>query len=181
MRSALNAPRFILLGLRGSGKSTLGRLLAQSLRISHIDLDDLTAAQLRQPSAGDAIRNLGLPAFRAGEIAALQTPSARDAGVLSLGGGTPVAPEAREILAGFAASGSVIVYLRAAPETLRQRLAQTDLATRPSLTGAHPLAEIDAIFAERDPIFVAVATETIDVDRQSQQQTLQALLALSKA
>ncbi len=171
------SPLLILLGLRGSGKSTLGRLAAARLNLPFLDLDNLTSKVLNQPSAGDAIRNLGLVAFRAGEIRALAMPEAKSVGVLSLGGGTPTDSTARSLLADMHKSGSRIVYLRATPATLRARLSKTDLSSRPSLTGTNPLDEIDQIFRQRDPIFRSVADIAVEVDALDEPAALAAILA----
>lgn len=172
-----SAPRLILLGLRTGGKTTLGALAARFLDSAFIDLDHLTARELNQPSAGDAIRTLGLVVFRAGEVRALASPAARSAGVLSLGGGTPTDAGARELLKTMQQAGSLLVYLRASPATLRARMAITDLAARPSLTGKNPIEEIEQIFAERDPIFRSVADVTIDVDGMTERTALASVLA----
>ncbi|MBX3378770.1 MAG: shikimate kinase [Phycisphaeraceae bacterium] len=171
------APRLILLGLRTSGKTTLGALAANKLNLPFLDLDSLTAKVLDQPSAGDAIRHLGLKAFRAGEVRALRMPEAKSAGVLSLGGGTPTDPDAQATLAEMQKSGSRIVYLRAAPAILRARMVKTDLSTRPSLTGKSPIDEVEQIFRERDPVFRSVADVTIDVDALTEETALAAVLA----
>lgn len=174
------APRLVLLGMRASGKTTLGARLAAQLGVSFLDLDILTARLLGQPSAGDAIRHLGLPAFRAGEVRALQTPEAANAGVLSLGGGTPTDEGARAIIQTFKRAGSKVVYLRAQPAALQARLARTDLSSRPSLTGANPIDEVEALFKARDPIFRTVADTVIDVDHLTEsaaQAALQTLLS----
>jgi len=172
-----SSPRLILLGLRTSGKTTLGALVAKKLNLPFLDLDDLTAKVLNQPSAGDAIRNLGLKAFRAGEVQALGMLEAKAAGVLSLGGGTPTDADARAALSAMQKAGTRIVYLRANPATLRARMAKTDLSTRPSLTGKSPIDEVEQIFLERDPIFRSVAEITIDVDTLSEESALAAVLA----
>jgi len=171
------SPRLILLGLRTSGKTTLGALAAKKLNLPFLDLDDLTAKVLNQPSAGDAIRKLGLKTFRAGEVEALRMSELQSVGVLSLGGGTPTDPDAQAALAAMKESGSRIVYLRATPATLRGRMAKTDLSTRPSLTGNNPIDEVDQIFRERDPIFRSVAEITIDVDPLSEESALASVLA----
>lgn len=171
------APRLILLGLRTSGKTTLGAVAARFLSTTFLDLDLLTARMLNQPTAGDAIRSLGLAVFRAGEVRALESHEAHSAGVLSLGGGTPTDPHARESLKAMQRAGSRIVYLRAAPATLKARMAKTDLATRPSLTGRNPIDEVDQIFSERDPIFRSVADVTIDVDGMTERVALASVLA----
>lgn len=165
----------ILIGLRGSGKSTLGRALAARLRLDFLDLDDLTAEALGFRTAGEAFAGAGESAFRRAETQALQNLLGRSfRGVLALGGGTPTAPGASDLLG----PPSSIVYLRAQPGTLRARLAPTDHASRPSLTGAPMLDEIDAVFARRDPLYQRLARATIDTDAMTFEQALHALKAL---
>lgn len=175
----MQLPRLILIGLRGSGKSTLGSQLAASLHTTFLDLDHLTAKLLQQPSAAEAIQKLGLPAFRQGELHAIQSPEALRAGVLSLGGGTPTAPGATAFLQSLKARGVQIIYLRATPATLRARLESTDHSTRPSLTGAHPLDEIEKLFTDRDTLYRSLATHTIEVDTHNEAATLQQLIAFT--
>ena len=167
----------LLIGLRGSGKSTLGKLLAARLITDFVDLDVVTAGLLRVPSAADAIRALGLPAFRDAEVRALQMPRAAAAGVLALGGGTPTAHGAIPALSTLRAKGARVVYLRGTPDTLRARLSATDLATRPSLTGASVLDEIDRLFAERDPLYRSLADNVIAIDRRSIEESLEDIAA----
>jgi shikimate kinase len=166
-----------LLGLRGSGKSTLGQSLASKLRVLFVDLDDVTASLLRCPTPAEALNTHGQPAFRAAELKALTSPGVARARVVALGGGTPTAPGAHDVLR---KSGATLVYLRATPHTLRERLTSSDLATRPSLTGADVLAEIDAVFERRDPIYLALADQVIDVDAMGEAQVLGRLLELAE-
>lgn len=167
----------ILLGLRGSGKSTLGKLLAARLITDFVDLDVVTAGLLRVASAADAIRTLGLPAFRDAEVRALQMPRSTGAGVLALGGGTPTAHGAIPALSALKAKGARLVYLRGTPATLRARLQKTDLAARPSLTGASVLDEIEQLFAERDPLYRSLADDVIDIDGRSIDESIEDLIA----
>lgn len=165
-------PQTILLGLRGSGKSTLGKLLAARLITDFVDLDVVTAGLLRFASAAEAIQTLGLPAFRDAEVRALQMPRSTAAGVLALGGGTPTAHGAIPALASLRAKGARLVYLRGTPDTLRARLSTTDLATRPSLTGASVLDEVARLFAERDPLYRSLADNVIEIDGRSIEESL---------
>lgn len=162
-----------LLGLRGSGKTTIGRLVAPSLGLPFVDLDDITPAILSHATAADALRVCGLPAFRAAERQALDDPRVLAAGIVSLGGGTPTHPPCEAELRHRAALGDRLIYLRATPATLRERLATTDLAARPSLTGAGPLAEIPTLWAQRDPLYRSLATTVIEVDGLTDQAVAQ--------
>jgi len=172
-------PMPVLIGLRGSGKSTLGRALAQHLERPFIDLDDVTAMALDAPSPGEAIQRLGLLVFRAAEAEALAgVLRRRDGSVVALGGGSPTAPGAPEALGHARAEGTArICYLRASAETLAKRLGQSDLTTRPSLTGRGTVEEIADLLAQRDTLYRDLADETIETDTLSEDATLERLAA----
>jgi shikimate kinase len=151
----------VLIGLRASGKSTVGRLLAERLGGSFVDLDDLTAVRLGAPTAGAALAGHGEPTFRAAEAAALAEVLRSPPGVLALGGGTPTAPEAATMLREGRAGGRLlIVYLRAEPATLIERLLG-DTALRPALTGLTAGEEVRALFQARDGLYSALAEVSI--------------------
>lgn len=163
------APRVhvVLMGLRGSGKSTVSRALAQLVGLPALDLDDATARALGHTSVGAAWAAMGEPAFRAAEAAQLRSTLAMPPQVLALGGGTPTAPGAADLLRAAARDGTaVIVYLSAPPAVLRARLAAASMTDRPSLTGASPLDEIEAVYARRDPIYRGLATHIVDASMQ---------------
>ncbi len=164
----------LLIGLRGSGKTTIGRLLGDRLGWpgGFLDLDDLTARHLGGAgSVGEAWAKHGEPTFRRAEKEVLVSVLRRDQQVIALGGGTPTAPGAANLLEAERRAGRVrIVYLRADPEVLRGRLSRTDMSNRPSLTGADPLAEIDAVFARRDPAYLDLADEVVDANVGSAEQ-----------
>ncbi|MEM7755334.1 MAG: shikimate kinase [Planctomycetota bacterium] len=152
----------VLIGLRVSGKTTLGKRIAEDLSRSFVDLDDRVAEYFRVDASGEAIETHGLEAFRAAEtlclIKALEEPGI----VLSLGGGTPTAPGAADAIR--KAPHTVVAYLHARPQTLAARLTAIGSASRPSLTGKDPANEFNEIYAERDPIYADLADEIIDAD-----------------
>ncbi len=165
----------MLIGLRGSGKTTCGRALANRLGRRFVDLDDLTPTLMGETSAGDALKRHGEPAFRAAEVRSLTTQLDEADTVLALGGGTPTAPGAAAQLED---SGATIVYLRAKPETLRARLIRTELDLRPSLTGKGTIPELDEIFDSRDALYRSLG-RVLDVDELSQDEVVDALALIA--
>lgn len=175
-------PIILLMGLRGSGKSALGRRLAQHTRRGFVDLDDLTPRVLGRDSVADAFRLDGEPAFREAEATALEQALAGPPTVIALGGGTPTAPGAAELMIEASARlAATSIYLRADTDTLRERLASTDNAHRPSLTGADVLEEIDALHRQRDPLYIMLADGVIDTTRLTEDEALELLLAVDES
>lgn len=153
----------MLIGLRGSGKSTLGRALAAAQGCVFVDLDEVTPQVMGFGSVAEAWGARGESEFRAAEAAALQEALRGDGVVIALGGGTPTAPGCAERLIEERRAGRVVVaYLRAEPAALRERLRGRIDASRPSLTGKDPLAEIDDVFAARDPLYQRLATRMVE-------------------
>lgn len=171
------ATNLVLMGLRASGKTTLGRLAADALGWAFVDLDDRTAALLGAASPAAALTEAGEAAFRAAEVNALRATLADAHQVVALGGGTPTAPGASELLGQAQHSGAGrVVYLHLDPQRLAQRLARTDLGARPSLTGRGVIAEIDELYAARDGLYRRLADAIINPADLTIDQTLAALL-----
>ncbi|MEL6328919.1 MAG: shikimate kinase [Planctomycetota bacterium] len=168
-------PAVVLMGLRGSGKTTIGRLLAADLGVPFVDLDDVTPSILGETTAADAINNRGLEAFRNAETEALRRELSTTAGVLALGGGTPTAPGARELLE---SCGVPCLYLHAGTDVLRARLSATDLGERPSLTGGAVLDEIGEIYLQRDTLYRELASHLVEVEDQEPEAVADAIAAL---
>jgi len=154
----------VLIGLRGSGKTTLGRLLAARRAVPFVDLDDRTVAAAGHPSVSAMFRALGEPAFRRAECAALEAALARDAdarGVIALGGGTPTAPGARALLEAVRDAGRIrIILLEAPPAVLGARLAVAP-GDRPLLVGADFAEEAEILAARRMPGYRTLAQATV--------------------
>lgn len=156
--------RVFLIGYRGCGKSTVGRLLAQRLGWASVDSDDVVEEQ-----AGKAIAAIfaddGEPAFRDLEERVVAELCERNDTVVSLGGGAVLRPATRERLK---AAGPAF-WLTASAETLAARIA-SDLTSgdrRPRLTGLSGLAEVERVLAEREPIYRECATVAIDAEGRS--------------
>lgn len=157
----------ILLGYRGSGKTSVGRALAARLGYAFVDTDDAVRERFGGREIADVWATEGEPAFRAMEVAVTKVLLQRDGVVIALGGGTVMQHEAR---AAVEAADACRVYLKCEVAELARRLG-ADAATaaaRPSLTGsASSIDEIAAVLAEREPTYRAVADEVIDVTGRS--------------
>ncbi len=175
---SLNDRSIILMGLRGSGKSTIGRLLAQRMGCDFVDLDDRTLAKFTERAQAETIAQVferyGEPRFREAEREALHETLGDHfplGVVLALGGGTPTAPGAAELLRG---SGGVLVYLRLHPKVLATRLASEIDHRRPALTElGDPIAEIQQVFDRRDGLYASLADLVFEDVLSAEQTALQ--------
>jgi shikimate kinase len=145
----------ILIGMRGSGKSTIGRLLASVLKMDFVDLDQEIAHHAGQ-TITEIVASGGWPAFRKLESEAARGVTKRDSMVLATGGGI-VEREAN--VRALAASGS-LVWLCADADTLYARIAAE--AGRPPLTDSDPATEIRTVLANREPLYAAAADLRIE-------------------
>lgn len=169
-----SSPVIVLAGMRGSGKTAVGRCVARTLTRPFLDLDDEVLRREGHESVAAMWDALGQPAFRAAETRALRAVLDSDArgkpGVVALGGGTLTAPGAMETLAAARARGAVFaVYLRCSAQTLRARLARTVAhdANRPSVTGADPIQELSDLLRAREASYRASCDAEIDAESGS--------------
>jgi shikimate kinase len=145
-----------LTGFMGSGKTTVGKVLADFLGCPFMDLDDLVVKKAGK-SIPDIFAQDGEPAFRQLEAQMLRKTVekyAESTAVLALGGGAILAPASAALLH----EKTVCIYLRASLDTLLQRLSGE--------TAGRPLADeaMASRLAERESIYEETAHVTIDTD-----------------
>ena len=145
-----------LTGFMGSGKTTVGKVLADFLGCPFMDLDDLVVKKAGK-SIPDIFSQDGEPAFRELEAQVLRKTVAKyaeSAAVLALGGGAVLAPASAALLR----EKTVCIYLRATLDTLLARLAGE--------TAGRPLADASLAdrLASREPIYEETAHVIIDTD-----------------
>jgi len=154
-------PMIILIGYRGTGKTTLAVPLAERLGWAAVDAD----IELER-RAGRSIREIfddsGEPEFRRLERATLIELLGRQQLVIAAGGGAILNPETRR---DFQQAGSV-VWLRASIDTIEQRLYgdATTTQRRPNLTASGGRQEIERLLADRDPLYRECATINVATD-----------------
>ena len=145
-----------LTGFMGSGKTTVGKVLADFLGCPFMDLDDLVVKKAGK-SIPDIFAQDGEPAFRELEAQVLRKTVAKyaeSAAVLALGGGAVLAPASAALLH----EKTVCIYLRATLDTLLARLEGE--------TAGRPLADASLAdrLASREPIYEETAHVIIDTD-----------------
>lgn len=156
----------VLIGARGSGKSTIGRRLADKLWQKFIDVDDRIVT-----TAGKSIRQIfeqdGEPKFREIETQVVRELMPLADHVIALGGGTLTREENRRLLK---EANHRVVYLRCDPEELHRRV-QADpqtAATRPNLTSlGGGIEEIQHLLAQREPLYRQAMSTELDVTHLS--------------
>jgi len=167
----------ILIGYRGSGKTTVGRRLAERTGRTFVDVDNETCRRFGIDSIAEIWRVHGEPAWREQEVAVTQALCGREDHVIGLGGGTLMQPGAHNAVQ--AAADTLRVYLACDRAELFRRI-QSDTRTaaaRPNLTklgGGED--EIRHMLNQREPVYQAVADVCLDVTHRDPEQTTRWLI-----
>ncbi|VAZ60149.1 shikimate kinase [Mycobacterium kansasii] len=153
------APIAVLVGLPGSGKSTIGRRLAKALGVGLLDTDAAIEQQTGR-SIADIFAADGEQEFRRIEEDVVRAALADHDGVLSLGGGAVTSPGVCAALAGH-----TVVYLEInAAEGVRRTGGNT---ARPLLAGPDRAEKYRSLMAKRIPLYRRVATIRVDTNRRN--------------
>jgi shikimate kinase len=156
-----------LVGFMASGKTTIGRALAQELGWPFIDID--TEIEAREGRAiAQIFAKRGESLFREVETEVIRQFAAGSAAVIALGGGAFLQPANRELIE----NSGVTVWLDCPLETIRKRLG--DDSTRPLAANRNGL---EKLFADRRPLY-ARANYRIEVDTDNLPEILTRILAL---
>jgi len=163
------AGNLYLVGLMGAGKTTVGRLLARRLKLRFLDSDHEIERRcgVKVPVIFEIEGEAG---FRSRESQAIAELTTLEGIVLATGGGVVISSDNRRLLA---VTGTV-VYLCARPEDLYERVRHD--RNRPLLATPDPLARLRELYAERDPLYRAIADLVVDTGRQGVQALARDLL-----
>ncbi|MGH3563535.1 MAG: shikimate kinase [Mycobacterium sp.] len=153
------APKAVLVGLPGSGKSTIGRRLAKALGVDMLDTDTAIEATTGR-SIADIFARDGEEEFRRIEEGVVRAALADHNGVLSLGGGAITSAGVRDALAGH-----TVVFLEiSVAEGVRRTGGNT---VRPLLAGPDRTEKFRNLMAQRIPLYRRAATIRVDTNRRN--------------
>jgi shikimate kinase len=153
----------ILIGYRGTGKSTVARLLAARLGWPCVD-SDAQIEQEAEATIAEIFAREGEAGFRQREAAVVQRLLGSDRCVVSLGGGAILNEQTR----GELPKAGRVVWLVASAETIHTRLTADPAtpSTRPNLTPSGGLEEIRELLRKREPLYSQCAELAIDVENK---------------
>jgi shikimate kinase len=169
----------VLIGYRGTGKTTVSRLLGSQLKLAPIDADEELERR-----AGRTIREIfaegGEALFRDLESAVLADLCRRTGQALAVGGGAVLRPENRQTLQ---ATGNRVVWLQGLARTLYERINRdaTTAERRPNLTAAGGLEEVERLLAVREPLYRECAEFVVDTEGKTPEQVAAEIVSLLKS
>lgn len=139
----------ILVGFMGTGKTTVGKLLAQQLNKRFVDMDSIIEERAGK-SIGQIFEEYGEPRFREMERALVQELAAKTGMVIATGGGIVLNPDN---IGDFSRSGKVICLLASETEIMRRVSAST---ARPLLGKDDKLRSINNLMEKRRPLYESI-------------------------
>lgn len=164
----MSKPIAVLIGAPGAGKSTIGRRVAERLKVPFVDTDALIEEESGM-SVSDMFVELGEPEFRLREEDAVRRALTEQTGVVALGGGAILSESTRQLLAEH-----TVVWLR---------VNVSDAASRVGMNQARPLllgnvrGRLTQLLNERTPLYESVASITIETDGRAVREVTSSVLA----
>jgi shikimate kinase len=159
-----------LVGMMGAGKTTIGRALAQRLRMRFVDTDRVMVERTGVPVA-TIFEIEGEEGFRKRESCVLEEVSEGDSLVIATGGGSVLLRGNRELMR----RRGTVIYLRAQVDALWERTRHD--TSRPLLKTADPRATLATLLEARDPLYREAAHLIVDTGAQSASSLVSRILA----
>lgn len=158
----------ILIGFMGSGKSTVGRILADRFELDFVDTDTVIEERTGK-SVQQIFAKEGEERFREVEKRVVESVCGKTGQVISAGGGVILKPENARCLK----KNGKVVYLRLGEEEIYARTAR--LSGRPLLAGPDRKARVRELIARRKDLYEAAADAIVDVGEMSPQKAADAI------
>jgi shikimate kinase len=162
-------PKVILIGPMGSGKTTIGKSLANKLSLQFRDTDSVIEEQTKKTVSQIFIED-GEDAFRLIEKSVLRQELLSDDTVLALGGGAPISVDAQSALR---AIKSHVIYLDISLANVAPRIGFN--RDRPLLLN-NPRGQWQSLMEARRPIYESVANTIVDVNKRSQSEIVSQIM-----
>lgn len=149
--------RIALIGYRGTGKSTVAKIVADSLGLRLIELDRLINERAGE-RIPEIVSKFGWDKFRQMETELLADALRKEDAVFDLGGGVVEREENRKLIK----DNCFVVWLKASPRVIVDRI--KDQMHRPSLTGKSFVDEVPEVLARREPLYSSLAQMELDTE-----------------
>jgi len=168
----VSSPRtnIVLIGFMGSGKTSIGRRVAERLGFQFLDTDAVIVEREGMQVA-EIFKRQGEAWFREQETAALRSMSHLNRAVISTGGGIVGREENHALLRGL----GFVVWLTASEEVIFERVSRNK--KRPLLQTENPRATVHELLEQRRPLYQAVAQLTLETTTLAHEESAQALIA----
>lgn len=159
----------VMVGMMGCGKSAIGRKLAESMRLTFVDTDQLIVKEAGR-SIPEIFEDEGESGFRRRERRVLQSLQGSREHVIATGGGIVLARENREIIRSL----GYVAWLTASLDTLLFRISQN--RERPLMQTANPRQTLEELMDLRSPLYRDVADIVIDTSELTMCETVHGLV-----
>jgi shikimate kinase len=150
-----------LIGFRCTGKTTVGRIIANKLHMEFIDADDELVKQQKMPIS-EIVDKHGWAYFRQKESEIIKKIASMNNQLVATGGGVILNNDNVD----YMKKSGTIIWLKATPETVKNRILQDEKTeqSRPSLTSKGLIDEIEETIKTRTPLYQAAMEFCIDTD-----------------
>jgi shikimate kinase len=152
---------YFLIGFRCTGKTTVGRIIANKLHMEFIDADDELVKQQKMPIS-EIVDKHGWAYFRQKESEIIKEIASMNNQLVATGGGVILNNDNVD----YMKKSGTIIWLKATPETVKNRILQDEKTeqSRPSLTSKGLIDEIEETIKTRTPLYQAAMEFYIDTD-----------------
>ncbi len=160
----------VLIGYRGAGKSTVGRMLAARAGIKFVDADELVEKQCGA-SISEIVQSKGWKHFREVEKGIIAEICREDPLIIAPGGGAVLEPANVRALK----KEGLVIWLKADGEVLGRRINEDPRspASRPTLTGKGALEDLQEVLAMRSPYYAAAADVQVETSALSPEEVVE--------
>ena len=162
----------VLIGLPGSGKTTVGKLVADALKSPFVDIDAIVARKEGRPISM-IFAEKGESVFRELERVEMEAALGGVPAIIAPGGGWA----AQQGALSSVQQRGLVVYLKTRPDTAASRAAPQ--GNRPLLTGEDPSSQMRELLKEREPFYV-LADATVETDRKAPAKVVEELVRLAR-